>query len=136
MIGDAVLYAASRATSSAIDHVARRAKWIAVGGVFLVCALVVALVAAFWMTAPIIGAVNAAAIIASGCLVAGIACMVMPFAIEKIESWRKRRVSPGTAAVAVVKEEAHEAVDYFGAMQVVGAAFLFGLGTARRLKRR
>ena len=28
-----------------------------------------------------------------------------------------------------------EAVDYFGALQVVGAAFLFGLSAARRLKR-
>jgi hypothetical protein len=136
MIGDAVLYAASRATSSAIDHVARRAKWIVVGGVFLVCALVGVLVAAFWMTAPLVGAVNAAVIIASGCLVAGGVCMVMPFAIEKFETWRRSRVPPGTAAVAVVNEEAHEAVDYFGALQVVGAAFLFGLGTARRLKRR
>jgi hypothetical protein len=31
--------------------------------------------------------------------------------------------------------EAKQAVDYFGAVRVVGAAFLFGLGAARKLKR-
>jgi hypothetical protein len=34
----------------------------------------------------------------------------------------------------VVDTEAKEAVDYFGAIRVVGAAFLFGLGAARRLR--
>ena len=48
---------------------------------------------------------------------------------------RKRQTSPVATTVAVVDEEAKEAVDYFGALQVVGAAFLFGLGAARRLKR-
>jgi hypothetical protein len=40
-----------------------------------------------------------------------------------------------STAVAAVDEEAKEAVDYFGALRVVGAAFLFGMGAARRLKR-
>jgi hypothetical protein len=40
-----------------------------------------------------------------------------------------------STAVSAVDEEAKQAVDYFGAMQVVGTAFLFGLGAARRLRR-
>ena len=49
---------------------------------------------------------------------------------------RKRAKSSSTATVvAAVDEEAKEAVDYFGALRVVGAAFLFGLTAAQRLKR-
>lgn len=135
MLGDAVLYAASRATSTAIDHVARRATWTAMGAVFLVCALVLALLVTFWVAEPRVGAVNAAALIAAGCLIVGLICLVMPWAIERSEAMQQRNVSTGTAVAEVVEEEAKEAVDYFGALQVVATAFLFGLGAARRLKR-
>ena len=47
---------------------------------------------------------------------------------------RERKMYPSTT-VAAVDEEAKQAVDYFGAVQMVGAAFLFGLGAARKLKR-
>jgi len=135
MLGDAVLYAASRATSTAIDNVARRAIWVAAAGVLLSCGLVLALIVTFWVTEPFVGAVNAGALIAAGCIAIGLGCLLMPWLIERIEHLRSKRTSPTAATVAVVKEEAQEAVDYFGALQVVGAAFLFGLGAARRLKR-
>ena len=37
MLGDAVLYAASRATSTAIENVSRRATWTAMAAAFLIC---------------------------------------------------------------------------------------------------
>jgi len=89
----------------------------------------------FWVAEPRVGAVNAAALIAAGCLIVGLICLVMPWAIERSEAMQQRNVSTGTAVAEVVEEEAKEAVDYFGALQVVATAFLFGLGAARRLKR-
>lgn len=136
MLGDAVLYAASRATSTAIENVSRRLTWIAAGAALLLCALVAGLILAFWVAEPEIGAINAMAALALGCAIVGIVCLLMPALIERIERARKRQQSPMATTVAVVEDEAKEAVDYFGALQVVGAAFLFGLGAARRLKNR
>lgn len=135
MLGDAVLYAASRATSTAIDNVSRRATWVAAAAAFLICGLVFALVLAFWLAEPQVGALRAAGAIAAACIIVGVCCLSMPWMIERIEHMRRRPSSPVAATVAVVDEEAKEAIDYFGALQVVGAAFMFGLGAARRLKR-
>ena len=55
--------------------------------------------------------------------------------IEKAEARKRNKGRPLATAAAAVDAEAKQAVDYFGAMQVVGTAFLFGLGAARRLKR-
>ncbi len=135
MLGDAVLYAASRATSTAIENVSRRATWTAIAAAFLIGGLVFALIFAFWLAEPMVGALHAAGAIAIACLVVGVCCLMVPSLIERIERMRRRQISPVAATAAVAEEEAKEAVDYFGAMQVVGAAFLFGLGAARRLKR-
>lgn len=134
MLGDAVLYAASRATHSAIENVSRRATWAAIAGAFLLCALVLAIIAAFLVAEPQLGALRAVGLIAGVCLVAGICSLSVPWLTDKIESRRRAR-SPGATAVAAVDQQAKDAADYFGAMQVVGAAFLFGLSAARRLKR-
>jgi hypothetical protein len=134
MIGDAVFYAANRATHTAVESVTRRITWTAIAALLLSCALVLALIAAFWFTQPLVGAINAAALMAGGCLVVGLFCLTMPWLIERIEQIGKRQKSPMATTVAVVKDEAKEAVDYFGALQVVGAAFIFGMGAARRLK--
>lgn len=135
MIGDAVLYAASRATHSAIDNVARRVTWGVVGAVFLIAAMVLAIIAAYMLAEPRFGALQALAIIAAGCVFAGIISMSVPWLIEKAEARRRSKLSPMATAVAAVDDEAKGAVDYFGALQVVGTAFLFGLGAARRLRR-
>lgn len=134
MLGDAVLYAASRATHSAIENVSRRATWAAIAGAFFLCALVLAIIAAFLVIEPELGALRAVGLIAGACLLAGIGSLSMPWLIDKIESRRQAR-SPGGTAVTAVDRQAKDAADYFGAMQVVGAAFLFGLSAARRLKR-
>lgn len=138
MLGDAVLYAASRATSSAIENVSRKAAWTAVASAFLLCALVSALILAYQFVAPKVGTLNAVALISGACLLIGLSCLSLPGMIERAEHQRaeaERKVDPVAATVAAVDKEAKEAVDYFGALRVVGAAFLFGLGAARRLKR-
>jgi tellurite resistance protein TehA-like permease len=138
MLGQAVLYAARRATSTAIDDVSRRAAWTATAGAFFLCALVSALIVAYWYIEPKTGPVNAVAIISAACLLVGLVCLSLPAAIERAERRRtvaERNAAPVATTVAAVDEEARQAVDYFGALQVVGAAFLFGLGAARKLKR-
>ena len=136
MLGDAlILYAASRATSTAVEDVTRRATWTAGAAAFLLSGLVFALIVAFWVAEQYLGARNAAGAIAVACLVIGVVCLFMPTIIERIERAGKKHQSPMATTVSVVEDEAKEAVDYFGALQVVGAAFLFGLGAARRLKR-
>ena len=136
MIGDAVLYAASRATHSALDNVSRRVTWMAIAGVFLVAAMVLAIIAAYM-------ARRAA---------------LRLLARDRHDRWRLRAGGshqhvgagddregrsakaqqgrrPWRLPLPPSMHEAKQAVDYFGAMQVVGTAFLFGLGAARRLKR-
>jgi hypothetical protein len=136
MIGQAVLYAANRATHSAIDSVARRITWMAIAAIFLLCALVFALIAGYWYAVPLVGPIFAAGIVAGGCALVGVACIFVPTVIDWLKSLFERKQTPVETAVSTAKQEAREAVDYFGAMQVVGAAFLFGLGAARRLKHR
>jgi predicted membrane-bound spermidine synthase len=135
MIGDAVLYAASRATHSALDNVSRRLTWTAISGAFLFAAMVLAIIAAYMVAEPRFGPLAAIGIIAGGCVIAGLISMSVPVIIEKIEARRRNKGSAMSTAVAAVDEEAKQAVDYFGALQVVGTAFLFGLGAARRLRR-
>ena len=135
MIGDAVLYAASRATHSALENVSRRVTWMAISGVFLIASMVLAIIAAYMVAEPRFGPLAAIGIIAGGCVLAGLISMSVPVVIEKIEARRRNKGSAMSTAVAAVDEEAKQAVDYFGALQVVGTAFLFGLGAARRLRR-
>lgn len=135
MIGDAVLYAASRATHSAIENVSRRVTWMTVAGVFLTAAMVLGIIAAYMLAEPRFGSLHAIAMIAGVCVLVALVSMSVPAMIEKIEARRRNNGSPVATAAAAVDAEAKQAVDYFGAMQVVGTAFLFGLGAARRLKR-
>lgn len=135
MIGDAVLYAASRATHSAIENVSRRVTWTAIAAAFLLIALVLAIIAAYLFAEPRLGAKQAILLLAAGCAMAGIVSLSVPWMIEKAEERRRAHASPVANAIATVDEEAKEAVDYFGALQVVATAFLFGLSAARRLRR-
>lgn len=135
MIGDAVLYAASRATHSALENVSRRVTWIAIAGVFLIAAMVLAIIAAYMLAEPRFGALQAIGMIAGACVLAALISMSVPAMIERAEARKRDKGSAVATAAAAVDQEAKQAVDYFGAMQVVGTAFLFGLGAARRLKR-
>lgn len=134
MIGDAVLYAASRATHTAIENVSRRLAWLAIGAVFLLTALVLAIIALHLVLEPRVGALGSVTTIAGGCVLLGLFCLAMPWLIERVEARQRDQGSPVANAAAAVDAEAKGAVDYFGALQVVGTAFLFGLGAARRLR--
>lgn len=135
MIGEAVLYAASRATHNAVENVSRRVTWTAIAGVFLLAAMVLVIIAAYLLAEPRLGALQAIALIAGVCVLIALVSMSVPAMIERAEARRRDKGSAMATAAAAVDAEAKQAVDYFGAMQVVGTAFLFGLGAARRLKR-
>lgn len=134
MLGDALLYAASRATSSAVDSISRHIIWYIIAAIFLICGLVYSLIVAFWLLEPRFGALHAGAIIAAGCAAVGLICLVVPSAVTRLQRSDAADASPVSATIAAVNEEAAEAVDYFGALQVVGTAFMLGLHTARKLK--
>ena len=137
MLGDAILYAVRRATSTAVENVERKAAWAAAASAFLLCALISALIVAYQFLEPRVGTVHAVALISAVCLLMGLICLLLPGMIERAERRRteaERNAAPVATMVAAVNEEAREAVDYFGALRVIGAAFLFGLGAARKLK--
>ena len=136
MLGDAILYAVRRATSTAVENVERKAAWAAAASAFLLCALISALIVAYQFLEPRV-AVHAVALISAVCFLMGLICLLLPGMIERAERRRteaERNAAPVATMVAAVNEEAREAVDYFGALRVIGAAFLFGLGAARKLK--
>ena len=136
MIGDAILYAVQRATSTAVSNVERKVAWTAAAGALLLCALVAALLVAFQLLEPRVGVSNAVALISVACLLIGLFCLSLPNRLDRAqrELAASSSASPVATTAAAIDEEAKQAVDYFGAVRVVGAAFLFGLGAARKLK--
>jgi hypothetical protein len=67
MLGDAILYAVRRATSTAVENVERKFAWTATAGVFLLCALVSALIVAYQVLETRVGTLNAVALISAVC---------------------------------------------------------------------
>jgi hypothetical protein len=136
-------YAATRVAGDAVDGIARRAVWGALAFIFLLTAFVLGLMIAFWTFEPIYGAIPTAAAIAAVCA----ALALLAACVPAIADWRRRRAeaaakaassAPGPVyeAASAVKEETEAAADYFGAVQVVASAFLFGLGAARQIRGR
>ena len=137
MLGDAILYAVRRATSTTLGNLERKAAWTAASVAFLLCALVSALILAYQFVEPKVGASIAVGLVSAACLLVGLICLWLPNVIERAERRRAEdngNAAPGVTAAAAVNRGAGEAVDYFGALRVVGAAFLFGLAAARKLK--
>ncbi len=139
MLGRLFSYAATRAAGDAVDGIARRALWGGLAAVLLLAGFIMCLLIVFWLFEPEYGAVPVAAAIAAACGVAAIFALSLP---PIVEAMKKRANEPAiapdpvTQTVAAVKEETEAAVDYFGAVQVVASAFIFGLGAARQLRRR
>ena len=105
---------------------------------FLLCALVSALIVAYQLLETRVGTLNAVALISAACLLVGLLCVSLPSTIDRAQrrqAQASNSASPVAETAAAIDEEAKQAVDYFGALRVVGAAFLFGLGAARKLKR-
>lgn len=139
MFGQLFAYAATRAAGDAVDGIARRALWGSLAAVLLLTGFVFVLMIVFWLFEPEYGAVQVAAMIAAGCAIAALVVLSIPpilEALRKRASARHAAPGPVTQAVAAAKEETEAAVDYFGAVQVVASAFMFGLGAARQMRRR
>lgn len=140
MLGSLFSFAATRFAGDAVDGLARRALWGGLAALLLLTGFVFGLMILFWVFEPQYGAVPVAASIAGACIAAGLVALSIP----PLTEWFKKRRSASAAAasnpvaqtVAAVSEETEAAVDYFGAMQVVASAFMFGLGAARQIRRR
>ena len=107
-------------------------------GPYCFARLVAALLVAFQLLEPRVGVSNAVALISVACLLVGLFCLSLPDRIDRAQREQAKAsssASPVATTAAAIDDEAKQAVDYFGAVRVVGAAFLFGLGAARKLKR-
>ncbi len=137
--------AATRAAGDAVDGIARRALWGAIAALFLLTSFVLSLMVVFWIYEPTYGAVPVALSIAAICGAAALLAIAMP----ALADWSKRRTaarakiaaaapppSVMSEVSAAVDEDTAAAVDYFGALQVVASAFMFGLGAARQMRNR
>jgi hypothetical protein len=139
MLSEVFAYAASRATSGAVDNISRRAGWFAVGGVVLLFGFFFAVLAAFWMIEPHFGPVQSAILVASTCLFVGLLCFVVPGIVQVVQQRRaKEKIAaspPVNETLEAVNTEAAEAVDYFGPLKVMATAFMFGVSAAKQLRR-
>src|SRR5438477_13152554 len=111
MLGEAVLYAARRATATAVENVERKAAWTAAASAFSLCGLISALIAAYQFLEPRLGAAKAVALISAVCLLIGLVCLSLPSAIERAARRRaeaKRNAAPVATAGAALDEEARE----------------------------
>lgn len=139
MLGKLFSYAASRAAGEAVDGIARRALWGGVAAVFLLFAFAIALMISYWLLEPKFGGLQSAMILAMGCAAAGLVALAIPGMIDsskKLSISTPQDLAPAAQAVTAVKQETEAAVDYFGAVQVVASAFMFGIGAARQLRRK
>lgn len=138
MIGEFVAYAASRATSGAVENVSRRATWYAAGASVLLCGLFFLVLAAFWTLEPVYGPIQTSAIIAGSCLLLAALCFAIPSVVQAVQHRRaveKAKVAdPVAETIQAVNVEASEAVDYFGPMKVMLTAFMLGMGAAKQLR--
>jgi hypothetical protein len=138
MISEVVAYAASRATSGAVENISRRAAWFAVGGVVLLFGLFFAVLAAFWLIEPMYGPIQSAGLVAGACLTIGLLCFAIPGIVQVAQRRREKAKAsagpPVNETIQAVNAEAAEAVDYFGPLRVMATAFMFGLGAAKQLR--
>ena len=137
MFGNLAIYLANRATGGAVTTMTRWVGWGAIAAVFGIVALVFAIMCLFWVLEVRIGSIEAAGILALGCvLIAGI-CIATPAimdAAERREEQRKRaQVGNVQTVVTTAHKEGEKVVDYFGPLQVIASAFLIGLRTGRQV---
>jgi hypothetical protein len=135
MLGQLLAYAASRATSDAVEGISRRIVWSVAGGVVLVLGLVFGVIALFMYLQARMTPIEAAVAIAAGCVIVALVCFSIPGIVNAIARARHRQQDPVTETVAAVQEETREAVDYFGPLKVMASAFMVGFGAARQLRR-
>jgi hypothetical protein len=135
MIGEMILYAANRATSGAVENVARKASWGGFAVFLLLAGTTFGLVATFWWLTTEYSPSVAASLVAGGCFAVGTVFLMMPRFLDWCQAQTKKPAEPLADTVNAVKTEVSEAVDYFGPLRVVASAFMLGLGIARSVKR-
>ena len=99
----------------------------------------IAMLIAYWLLEPQLGFLQSAVILASACAVAGLATLLIPGLLDrskKAATYAQQETSLTAQPVASVKADVDAAVDYFGALQVVASAFMFGIGAARQVRRK
>jgi len=133
MLGQATIYALRRVTSRAVEHATREAIWISISALLVLAAFVFALIAAYSLAQPYLGSTKAAGLVALCCGIVGIACFFMPSFMER---GRTSGLPKGVTPLSVANDEVKAAVDFFGPLRLVASAFAFGLGLARRLRRK
>lgn len=139
MLGKLFSYAATRAAGEAVDGIARRAVWGGLAAVFLIFSFAMTLMTAYWLLEPKFGDIESAILLASSCAFAGFLALAVPSMLDKSKKTAnsvRQETAPIAQTVASVMEETEAAVDYFGALQVVASAFMFGLGAARQMRRK
>jgi hypothetical protein len=134
MISDAATYVAGRITEAAAERLAPTIAWGAALVALALGAIAFALVAINAYLAPMYGQLQAAAMIASGCVAAAALLVIGRSVYRKISRHLSTRETSSEQAFEALDEEAHEAVDYFGSAKVIATAFMFGFSAARRVK--
>jgi hypothetical protein len=136
MINNLILYAANRATQGAVDNVARKAVWGGFAVFMTLAGVVFGLIVAFWLLLERYNVATAGLILAGVCFAIAVGGFAMPSILDRRDTLAKPPSDNATQAIAAVKVEASEAVDYFGPIRVIASAFMLGLGAARQIKRR
>lgn len=136
MIGNALTYAASRLASRAVDSVERKIVWGGVSGIFIIAALIFGLTASFVYLQAQYGTMQSAIAMMIACAALALVVSWMPTILNKVEKYAEADETPGEQLVDAVDEEAREAVDFFGPLQVTVSAFMLGLNAGRGLKQR
>ncbi|MBU1211208.1 MAG: hypothetical protein KJ587_08040 [Alphaproteobacteria bacterium] len=136
MIGKALTYTASRLASRAVDSVERKIVWGGIAGIFMIAAFIFGLTASFVYLQVHYGTLQAALILTIGCAALALAVSWMPSALDRIEDYADDTGTPAEELAEAVDDEAKEAVDTFGPLQVATSAFMLGLSAARGLKNR
>ncbi len=139
MLGKLFSFAASKAAGEAVDGIARRAIWGGLAAVLFIFSFAMAMLIAYWLLEPKLGFLQSALILALACAVAGLAAVLIPGLLDrskKAATYAQQETSLTAQPVESVKADVDAAVDYFGALQVVASAFMFGIGAARQVRRK
>ena len=134
MISDATAYVTDKITETATERLGGVIVQGATIAIFAVGALTFALVAGYLYLALAFGRLEAASMLAVGCLSLAILAWLLPKAFRQGSRRLEKDKSAPEAAFRAVDEEASDAVDYFGAAKVMATAFMFGFSAARRIK--
>ena len=134
MISDAASYVVGRMTETAAERLAPTIAWAASLIALALGALAFALVAINAYLTSVYGQLQAAAMIASGCVAAAALLVIGRLVYRKTSRYFSTRETSSDQAFEAIDEEARGAVDYFGSAKVIATAFMFGFSAARRLK--